>query len=271
MKDVKLLEHYISTLKSEFSSSYVRNAHLYEVLPKNSQITQNLSQKDLDALHKFVKSNPMYENSYESVYADTQCIVYEGDMSSYWLDSIKHDTSYAPFYPTWILSAYALSKAAVKLGAKYAVDIGSGDGRIAYCTQMAGIDTCSVEIDKNLISLQKKICAKTNIHFDIKCDDATQIEYSELDRVIFFIGGLPEVGEMLVRRVIEKTIHAIKPIYVLAGTLAPRKTSRDSTTYGWGQMMEEFGLVQLETLVLPTRWTVEQTENTPYIFTVKKD
>ena len=108
MQNAKSLEEYISILKSEFVSSYDRNAHLYEALPNDASTIPEMSQKDLDALHKFAKLNPMYDNSYESNIAKVSCTIYEGDMSSYWLDSIKHDTSYAPFYPTWIISAFAL-------------------------------------------------------------------------------------------------------------------------------------------------------------------
>ena len=133
MQNAKSLEEYISTLKSEFVSSYDRNAHLYEALPNDASTIPEMSQKDLDAMHKFAKLNPMYDNSYESDIAGVRCTIYEGDMSSYWLDSIKHDTSYAPFYPTWIISAFALVKAAASMGVKHVIDIGSGDGRIAYC------------------------------------------------------------------------------------------------------------------------------------------
>ena len=36
MQNAKSLEEYISILKSEFVSSYDRNAHLYEALPNDA-------------------------------------------------------------------------------------------------------------------------------------------------------------------------------------------------------------------------------------------
>ena len=151
MQNAKSLEEYISILKSEFVSSYDRNAHLYEALPNDASVIPEMSQKDLDALHKFAKLNPMYDNSYESDIAKVSCTIYEGDMSSYWLDSIKHDTSYAPFYPTWIISAFALVKAAAAMGVKHVIDIGSDDGRIAYCANIAGMRVLFFTTIKNSI------------------------------------------------------------------------------------------------------------------------
>ena len=194
--------------------------------------------------------------------------VYEGDIS-YWLDSIKHDTSYAPFYPTWIISAFALVKAAASMGVKHVIDIGSGDGRIAYCANIAGMSAYSVEIDENLVALQEKICA-SRARFEIKCADATQINYPESEHAVFFIGGLPEIGEMLAKGVIKKTLHMRSAVYVLAGTQIPRKNGRDASVYGWGPLLEEFDLAAVKTLILPTRWTIEQPEDTPYVFCSKK-
>ena len=270
MQNAKSLEEYISTLKSEFVSSYDRNAHLYEALPNDASTIPEMSQKDLDALHKFAKLNPMYDNSYESDIVGVRCTIYEGDMSSYWLDSIKHDTSYAPFYPTWIISAFALVKAAASMGVKHVIDIGSGDGRIAYCANIAGMSAYSVEIDENLAALQEKICT-SRAHFEIKCADATQINYPESEHAVFFIGGLPEIGEMLAKGVIKKTLHMRSAVYVLAGTQIHRKNGRDASVYGWGPLLEEFDLVAVKTLILPTRWTIEQPDDTPYVFAVKND
>ena len=89
VQNAKSLVEYISMLKSEFVSSYDKKAHLYEALPNDASTVPDTSQEDLDALHKFARLNPMYENS-------RMCTIYEGDMSSY-LDSIKHDTSLLHF------------------------------------------------------------------------------------------------------------------------------------------------------------------------------
>ena len=271
VQNAKSLVEYISMLKSEFVSSYDKKAHLYEALPNDASTVPDTSQEDLDALHKFARLNPMYENSYESVIAGICCTIYEGDMSSYWLDSIKHDTSYAPFYPTWIISAWALAKGASAMGVKHAIDVGSGDGRIAYCTSISKMGTHSIEIDENLGALQEKICTDARVRFEIKCADATQMDYPALENTAFFIGGLPEIGEMLAKGVIKKTSHMKSAVYVLAGSQVSRKNSRDASVYGWGSLLEEFDLVPVKTLILPTRWTVEQTEDTPYVFAVRND
>ena len=45
MQNAKSLEEYISILKSEFVSSYDRNAHLYEALPNDASVIPEMSQK----------------------------------------------------------------------------------------------------------------------------------------------------------------------------------------------------------------------------------
>ena len=45
MQNAKSLEEYISILKSEFVSSYDRNAHLYEALPNDASTIPEMSQK----------------------------------------------------------------------------------------------------------------------------------------------------------------------------------------------------------------------------------
>ena len=88
---------------------------------------------------------------------ETSCTVYEGDINEYWLNSIKHGSSCQPFYPTWIMSAYVMTLIAKKLGYAELVDIGSGDGRIAFCGKILGLVSHSIEIDDVLIELQKTI------------------------------------------------------------------------------------------------------------------
>ena len=56
------------------------------------------------------------------------CIVYEGDINKYWLNSIQHGSSKAPFSPTWIMSGYIGVMFAKQLGYSEIIDIGSGDG-----------------------------------------------------------------------------------------------------------------------------------------------
>ena len=135
----------------------------------------SIEKRELEMLHKFAESNSIYSDSYEMNILDTVCKVYQGDVSNYWLDSIKHDTSYTPFYPIWILSAYALVLESKNLGVKQIIDIGSGDGRIAYCAKVAGLESYGIEIDENLVSLENKISANTGVDFHPMIADATQI------------------------------------------------------------------------------------------------
>ena len=76
--------------------------------------------------------------------------------NDYWLNSIKHGSSCQPFYPTWITSAYMMALIASKYGYKELVDIGSGDGRIAYCSQILEITPHSIEIDRWINRITKR-------------------------------------------------------------------------------------------------------------------
>ena len=270
-------EHHLADsiikLKTEFASAYKGNSHLHEVIPVSSSELLPINEDDLKRLHAFATNNPIYSNYYETEISGVTCRVYEGDINNYWLDSIKHDTSYAPFYPTWILSAYALASTVKNLNIKEVVDIGSGDGRIAYCAQAIGIKSHGIEIDENLVTLQKDISSKTGIDFSVQIGDATQFDYTtlELSNPAFFIGGLPEVGEILANSVIGNVV-AIPNLkenstFVLTGTNSVRKTSRDHSKWGWGLTIDNFGLKVSRTVTLPTRWTVDQPVDTPYVFT----
>ncbi len=92
-----------------------------------------------------------------------------------------------------------------------------------------------------------------------------------LSRPAFFISGLPEVGEMLSNSVISKiqSIPIIKKnsLIVLAGSHAIRKYVTDNSKWGWGLLIDNFNLKVLNTVTLPTYWTVDQPIDTPYIFT----
>jgi len=134
------LANAIVMLKTEFMKRHNGGSHIHEIIPVSSE-SFSIVEHELDLLHKFAKSNSIYTGSYEMDILGTACIVYEGDVNNYWLDSIKHDTSYTPFYPIWILSAYAIALEAKNLGAKQVIDIGSGDGRIAYCAKVAGLQS----------------------------------------------------------------------------------------------------------------------------------
>jgi len=268
----KTLAEAIVTLKTEFMKRYEGGSHIHEIVPTSSE-SLSINEQELKMLHKFAESNSIYSDSYEMEMLDTVCRVYQGDVNNYWLDSIKHDTSYAPFYPVWILSAYALALESKSLGAKQIIDIGSGDGRIAYCAKVAGLQSFAIEIDENLVSLENKILSNTGVDFQPMMADATQFDYAslELSKPIFFISGLPEVGEMLANSIIPKitSIPSLKmnPVFVFTGSHIMRKDSRDKSMWGWGKLIDHYNLKVIKTVTLPTYWTVEQSVDTPFIFT----
>ncbi len=266
------LARAVTDIKAEFAQKYEGNAHVCEVIPRGPTQSLPIDSDTLKMLHAFAKNNPIYCSSFVMRLKGADCTVYEGDINSYWIDSIKHDTSYAPFYPTWILSAYVLAVTARGLGVLHAVDVGSGDGRIAYCCAVAGLKSYGLEIEPSLVELQKGIAAGTGVGFDSVLADATQFEYSSLDleRPGFFIGGLPEVGEILAGSVIEKNLAVAHSEFVLTGTNAARKTSRDGSKWGWGDLIGRFGLKVDETVTLPTRWTMDQLLGTPYVFASRR-
>ena len=268
----KTLAEAIVTLKTEFMKRNEGGSHIHEIIPTLPE-SLSINEHELEMLHKFAESNSIYSDSYEMKMLDTVCRVYQGDVNNYWLDSIKHDTSYAPFYPVWILSAYALALESKSLGAKQIIDIGSGDGRIAYCAKVAGLQSFAIEIDENLVSLENKILSNTGVDFQPMMADATQFDYAslELSKPIFFISGLPEVGEMLANSVIPKitSIPSLKmnPVFVFTGSHIMRKDSRDKSMWGWGKLIDHYNLKVIKTITLPTYWTVDQPVDTPFIFT----
>ena len=98
----------VVTLKAEFMKRNESTSHIYEIIPTLPE-SFSIDKHELEMLHKFAENNSIYAGSYEMKILDTVCKVYHGDVNNYWLDSIKHDTSYAPFYPVWMLSAYVLA------------------------------------------------------------------------------------------------------------------------------------------------------------------
>ena len=119
-------------LKQEFRKLYSGNAHIQEVIPMSTSEDFYTDDAHLSSLHNFMQKNAIYSNYYETKILGISCLVYEGDINDYWLNSIKHGSSCQPFYPTWMMSAYVLSLVAKNLGFSEMIDIGSGDGRIAF-------------------------------------------------------------------------------------------------------------------------------------------
>ncbi len=268
----KTLAEAIVTLKTEFVKRNESSNHINEIIPSLPE-SLSIDEHELEMLHKFAECNSIYSDSYEMEILDIVCRVYHGDMNNFWLDSIKHDTSYTPFYPVWILSAYALALESKNIGAKQLIDIGSGDGRIAYCARIVGLKSYGIEIDENLVSLENEILTNTGVDFQPIIADATQFDYAslELSQPIFFIAGLPEVGEMLANNVISRITSMpnlkTNPIFVFSGSHIMRKDSRDKSKWGWGKVMEHYNLEVIKTVTLPTYWTIEQAIDTPFIFT----
>jgi hypothetical protein len=266
-----MIAESIVKLKAEFAKNYKGSSHMHEAVPVVSSDKLPVEQKGLAAMHAFAKNNPIYFGSKEMYLLGIPCTVYEGDINEYWLSSIKHDSGYQPFYPTWVLSAYALAIASREMGFEQVVDIGSGDGRIAYCAHAAGVAGHGIEIDPDLVALQQKIALATGIHFEARCADATQFDYSSLGltKPLFYISGLPEMGEMLANSVLERILSSeLKKAagFVLMGSQVKRRFAKDHLQWGWGEVIDHFRLKVRQVITLPTHWTADQPLDTPYIF-----
>ena len=267
------LSKNLALIKQEFVKIYDGHSHIQEFLPMSSSDSFPIIDKHLALLHDFAVKNPIYHNFYEQKIMDVLCKVYEGDINEHWLNSIKHGSSCQPFYPTWILSAYIAVLIAKNLDCKELVDIGSGDGRIAYCAKILDLKATSIEIDNGLVELQKIISLTTNVNFNPICVDATEFDYDllKLKSPVFFIGGLPQMGgDVLATNVIEKiSMTNLKndTCIVFAGTNSKRQLSGNQSNGGWSSLIETHGLKVIETVLLPTIWTFDQPVDTPYIFT----
>ena len=261
-------------LKQEFFKTYSGNSHIQEIIPSKKTKFLDIDSTDLVMLHRFAESNPIYHNSYEEKILDVNCIVYEGDINQYWINSLKHDSSSQPFYPTWILSAYFVSHYVKDLGFREIIDIGSGDGRIAYCAKIQGLDSIGIEIDEFLVDLQKSISADTGLFFKQICEDATLFDFSSLNlsKPAIFTGGLPQMGDVLAANIIEKIMESSilkqNSCFVLAGSKSNKQFSVNQLHGGWAPIIEKYHLKIIKTITLPTVWTFDQPESTPYLFTV---
>ena len=266
------LAQAIVALKAGLASTYAGAAHFYEVIPLEPSDLLPIDEQTLSLLRRFAECNPIYSRFSDISVLGVPCRVYEGDINEYWLGSIKHDTSYQAFYPTWILSAYALVDKAKSLGFEQVVDVGSGDGRISYCAQAAGMRACGIEIDEGLVELQGKISQEAGVNHDTRCADATRFDYSSLGlkNPAFFISGMPEMGEMLANSVISRVLSTPgmqDAGFVFMGTHTPKKYSRDHLQWGWGSVIKGHHLEVLATVTLPTQWTADQEMDTPYVYT----
>lgn len=274
------------SLRLGLAASYRGSSHLYEAVPAGAAPMAGVDGRAAAALAAFVRANPVYTALSEADICGVRCTVCEGDSTGHWLDSLKHDASAAPFYPTWLLSAHILAAAASALGARRAVDVGSGDGRIAYCcSRTAGMRARSVEIDGGLAALQRGISERTGVDMGLGegSEDAFGIDYGALAAegggpAAFFVGALPQVGELLAEAVVGSALGGgggagggasrREPLFVLAGAgeSASGGAGGAANRWGWGPLLDKFGLEVACMLELPTRWTVESDEGTPYVF-----
>lgn len=272
---------FILRIAGDLKRSYGGNSHLYEAIPAGPAPSAGIDEAGAAALGAFARASPVYARLHGETIRGIRCTVCEGDATGHWLDSLKHDASAAPFYPTWMLSAHALASAALALGARAAVDVGSGDGRIAYCCGASGMRARSVEIDEGLAAVQRGISQRTGIEMGAagRGEDAFGIDYAGLVRgeegggAAILVGALPQVGEILADAVAGAALDGARdgdagPLLVLAGAGegASGGIGGAGNRWGWGPLLDKFGLGVLGVLELPTRWTIESGGGTPYVF-----
>lgn len=294
-------------LKKEFVSKYQGSnsqGMIQEAIPTSESAEFPIKQKYLTKLHLFASNNPMYHNTYTQKIGKINCTIYQGDINQYWLGSITNSSSHAPFSPTWIISAFIITQQCKKLGYTQLVDVGSGDGRIAYCAKILDMIPHSIEIDSDLINLQKQICNKTQLDINPRCIDITELDVYPIimataaattptttpqklpppQKTMFVIGGLAQMGgDIIASNIIKKIKTHTTPKtnctgLLLVGTHSKKypQTKHEkydhilnkTTTAGWGKIIEENNLKIINTLTLPTAWTQNESEDSPYIFTV---
>ena len=174
-----------------------------------------------------------------------------------------------------MLSAFLLCLKSKELGFTELIDIGAGDGRIPYCGSLLNLRSIGIELDTNLTELQSELCKKTDIKYEIINDDASTFDFAKLNlsTPIFFISGLPEMGEMFVDNLIQTTIQNKFKTFgiVFLGSTFKRKFASDVTNYGWGEIIKKNNLKIIEEINLPTHWTNDNNSETKYLVTKKSN
>lgn len=261
-------------LKNEYLEKIHSYNHIREFLPDPSQ--QSLFEvSHLEKLHTFFRLNEIYYKSESLVLGDIPCVSYEGDINQFWLSSKKYDTNYQPFLPTWVLSALIMVQVAKDIGFQNIIDIGSGDGRLLYCGGVIGLNSIGVEIDKDLCDLQTRISDYSNVKFRVINGDSNSIDYSQLalENTMIFISALPESGEMIsygIINQIKKYVDLHNVGISLMGSNTYRRYSKDKSMWGWGKFISDYKLELVDCLSLPTSWTLDERNETPYLFTIFK-
>ena len=268
---IEKLAKNLVNLKKRFVSDYEGTSQIQELIPISKSESFPIDEYELNTLHEFATKNPIYYNSFEKVIDKIPCMVYEGDINKYWLNSIQHDSSHAPFSPTWIMSGYVMSLFAKEHGYSEIIDIGSGDGRIAYCGGVLGMKSHSIELDPMLVDLQNSLA--TNVNFNPNCFDAIQFDYSSLNltKPLFFIGGLAQMGGL---ELATGVLNRAKPHFPLwdkigwcfAGTLSKKYLADPKNHAGWGSFIETNHLQLIQNISLPTAWSFHEFDETQYVF-----
>jgi|TARA_B100001105_G_C22349454_1_gene425009 hypothetical protein len=268
---IEQLAKNLVSIKKEFVKNYDGQSQIQELIPISKSDMFPIEETHFELLHQFGKNNPIYYDSYEQKILDIPCIVYEGDINKYWLNSIQHDSSHAPFSPTWIMSGYISALFAKEHGYSQIIDIGSGDGRIAYCGKILGMESYSIELDEMLVDLQKLLI--TTLDFNPYCFDAVQFDYFSLNltRPLFFIGGLAQMGGLeLAMGVLNKIASDSNLLtntgWAFAGTLSKKYPTDPKNIAGWGSFIENNNLQLIRNLSLPTAWSFNESDETQYVF-----
>jgi hypothetical protein len=245
---------------------------MLETIPLSYSEVVPITTCNLLKLIEFVSQNPIYVESEETKVLNVPCRSYSCDVNEYWLSTKKYDSNYQPFYPTWMLSAYALAWCTKSLGYNEIVDIGSGDGRIAYCGNLLGLRSIGIEIDNKLTELQQEISSITKVKYETVNADATVFSYESLGltKPMIVLSCLPEGGDILTKSIIPhvKGLSGLESCgFNLMGSHIPKRYDRESTGWGWGNIFDTYNLIIQKCVTLPTYWTNEQELDTAYIFT----
>jgi len=261
-------------LKRVYSERRNFNGSPYEILPLDCLNVEEGDKIPISKLIEFACHNPIFKGQKELNIQNCRCKVFSCEVIEYWLSSKKYDACYQPFYPTWLVSSLIICLKAKLLGFSEIVDIGSGDARIPYSGTIVGLRGISVELDSNLVDLQRQIIKSTGVEFEILNADGCEANFEKmnLSRPMFLISGLPEHGEVLAEGVISNLTQyefsSSNLGFALMGSHTMKQYSRDRTLYGWGHFIAEHNLRILDCLTLPTMWTNDQSIDTPFVISL---
>jgi hypothetical protein len=269
----KILINFLET-KRKYIQNFKPANIIAEIIPTEVTDLFPIDKQILAKIHQFVSNNPIYFKRTNILINNINFISYEGDVNDFFLSSKKYDTNYQPFYPTWMLSAFLLCLKAKELGFTEIIDIGAGDGRISYCGSLLNLRSIGIELDSSLSELQNDLCKKTNINFEIVNGDASTFDFAKLNlsKPLFFVSGLPEMGEMFVDNLINTTLknNFLSFGVVFLGSINnKRKFVKDDTLYGWGEIIKRNNLKIIKEINLPTHWTNDNNSESKYLITKK--